>query len=155
MAKAKSHIPDGFQSVVPYFHVNGAADFLGFIATAFGARETHRSLTPDGKIMHASARIGDAMIEVADASAEWPAMPCAIHLYLPDTDAAYARAMGAGATSLYAPADMFYGERSAGITDPFGNKWYIATHTEDLSEAEMDVRAQENMRKLAQQSQQQ
>lgn len=105
--------------------------------------------------MHASARIGDSMIEVSDATQQWRAMASAIHLYVPDTDAAYARALGAGATTLYEPADMFYGERSAGVTDPFGNKWYIATHVEDIPPAEMESRQKEFARKQSQQGQQQ
>ncbi|MCC6155710.1 MAG: VOC family protein [Candidatus Hydrogenedentes bacterium] len=155
MAKAKSHIPDGFQAVVPYFHVDGAAKFLDFVKAAFDAEETFRGLTPDGKIMHSSAKIGGAVIEVSDATPQWGALPCAIHVYVPDTDATYRRALDAGATSLYEPADMFYGERSAGVTDPFGNKWYIATHTEDLPEEEIEKRQQEFVKKQAQQSQQQ
>ncbi|MDZ4859115.1 MAG: VOC family protein [Candidatus Hydrogenedentes bacterium] len=154
MPKSKSHVPDGFQAVVPYFHLDGAARFLEFLTKAFGAEETFRSLTPDGKIMHATARIGNAVLEVSDATAQWHAMPCAIHLYLPDTDAAYKNALSAGATSLYEPTDMFYGERSGGITDPFGNKWYIATHVEDIPEEEMEERAQAYAKKQSQQQQQ-
>lgn len=155
MAKAKSHIPEEFQAVVPYFHVNGAARFLEFVKAAFDAEELFRGLTPEGKIMHASAKIGGAVIEVSDATPQWGALPCAIHVYMPDTDSTYRRALDAGAASLYEPADMFYGERSAGVTDPFGNKWYIATHTEDLPEEEFEKRQQEFMKKRAQQSQQQ
>lgn len=155
MSKANSYIPSGFQAVVPYFHVDGAARFLDFVKAAFDAEETYRGLTPDEKIMHASAKIGGAVIEVSDTTQQWGAMACAIHLYVPDTDATYRRALDAGATSLYEPADMFYGERSAGVTDPFGNKWYIATHMEDLSDTEMEQRQKEHMNKQAQQSQQQ
>ncbi len=155
MSKAKSYMPPGFQAVVPYFHVRGAARFLDFVKAAFDAEETYRGLTPDGKIMHASAKIGGAVIEASDTTQQWGAMACAIHLYVPDTDATYRRALDAGATSLYEPADMFYGERSAGVTDPFGNKWYIATHMEDLSDTEMEQRQKEHMNKQAQQSQQQ
>jgi PhnB protein len=154
LAKPKSHVPEGFQSIVPYIHVDGAAAFLEFITKAFGAKETFRSNTPEGKIMHAAARIGDAMIEVSDATDQWQAMPCAIHLYLPDPDGAYRSALAAGATSLYEPADMFYGERSAGVADPFGNKWYIATHVEDISAEEMEARQRAHMQKQAQQMQQ-
>ncbi len=155
MAKAKAHIPPGFQAVVPYFHVDGAAKFLNFVKAAFDAEETYRGLTPEGKIMHASAKIGGAVIEVSDTTEQWGAMTGAIHLYVPDTDATYKRALDAGATAIFEPADMFYGERSAGVTDPFGNKWYIATHMEDMPEEEIEQRQKEFMKKQAQQSQQQ
>ncbi len=155
MAKAQSHMPPGFQAVVPYFHVDGATKFMDFVKAAFDAEETFRGLTPDGKIMHASAKIGGAVIEMSDATPQWGAMACAIHLYVPDTDATYHRALDAGASSLYEPADMFYGERSAGVTDPFGNKWYIATHKEDLSEEEIEQRQRQLLKQQAQQSQQQ
>lgn len=143
MAAAKSHLPDGFHTVTPYFHVEGAKRLLDFIVAAFDAEITYTSHTPDGMIMHASARIGDSMIELADAHEKWPAMPCGIHLYVPDTDAAYRKALQAGATSLYEPADMFYGERSGGVRDPLGNHWYIATHIEDVSPEELARRAQQ------------
>lgn len=155
MAKAKSHIPPGFHSIAPYFHVSDAAAFLDFVKSVFGAEERFRSTTPDGKIMHASARIGDSMIEVSDANAQWPTMPCAVHVYVHDTDAVYRKALAAGATSLYGPADMFYGERSGGVRDPFGNNWYIATHVEDVPADELARRERAFRDKQAQQTQQQ
>ena len=121
------HIRPGFHAVTPYLIVAGAAGLLDFAAAVFGAAEVGRDLLPDGTIMHAELRIGDAVVELAEAGEAWPAQPGALHVYVPDTDTTYRRALTAGATSLYAPAEMAYGERSAGVQDPAGNHWYIAT----------------------------
>ena len=81
------------------------------------------------------------MIELSEGRTEYPAMPLSIHLYVPDVDATFGRAVKAGAISKAAPADQFYGERSADIEDPCGNRWFIATHREDLSPEELMLRA--------------
>ena len=83
---------------------------------------------PDGTIMHAEVRIGDSPVELADANTQYPPRPTAIHLYVSDADAVYRRAIQAGATSTHEPVDQPYGDREAGVKDPFGNYWYIATH---------------------------
>jgi PhnB protein len=132
-----SYRPEGFHSVTPYLIVNGAARLLEFVQQAFGADNVYRFDRPDGTIMHASFRIGDSMIECADARPEFPAMPTGLHLYVEDADAVYAKAIAAGATSLREPDDKPYGDREGDITDPCGNQWYIATHKEQVSEEEM------------------
>ena len=95
---------------------------------------------PDGSVGHAALRIGDSVIELADAGPEWPAMPCALQVYVPDADAAYQRALKAGASSLIEPADQFYGDRTASVRDSCGNNWYIATQKEIVSKEEVDKR---------------
>ena len=90
--------------------------------------------------MHAEVKIGDSRIMLAEACGAWTPMPTMIHLYVPDTDATYRSALEAGATSLQEPADQFYGDRSGGVKDAFGNHWWIATHKEDLSAEEMQRR---------------
>lgn len=117
----------GFRSLTPYLQVRGAAALLDFISTAFGGQTQLRELRADGSIAHAEIRIGDSMLELADATAAFPPMPTALHLYVQDVDAAYAGALRAGATSIQGPEDQHYGERSASLRDPFGNHWYIAT----------------------------
>ena len=120
---------EGFHSITPYIIVRGAADFIEFLKQAFGAEETFRAPAPDGsRIMHAEVRIGNSMIELSDGNEQYPPRPAAIHLYLPETDSAYERALAAGATSLHPVEEMPYGERSGSVRDPFGNFWYIATH---------------------------
>ena len=120
---------EGFHSVTPYIIVRGAAEFIEFAKEAFGAEEKLRVPTSDGKrIMHAEIRIGDSMMELSDGNEQYPPRPASIHLYLPDTDSAYERALAAGGTSLHQVDEMPYGERSGSVKDPFGNQWYIATH---------------------------
>ena len=115
------HIRTGFHTVTPYLIVAGAARLIEFAVGAFGAEEIRRDLRPDGTIMNAEIRIGDSIVELAEAGEAWPARPGALHVYVRDTDDTYRRALDAGATVLSAPEDMDYGERSAGVTDPVGN----------------------------------
>ena len=96
---------------------------------------------PGGAIMHAEMRIGDTMVMLSDATPENPPMPIMIHLYVEDADRVYKRALAAGASSLREPADQFYGDRSAGVKDAFGNQWWLATHIEDVSPQELQKRA--------------
>ena len=119
---------EGFHSITPYMIVRPAAEFIDFAARAFGAEEQLRVPAPDGGIMHAEVKINDSIVELSDGNEQYPPRPASIHLYVPDTDATYERALAAGATSLDEPADQPYGERSASIVDPFRNHWYIATY---------------------------
>jgi uncharacterized glyoxalase superfamily protein PhnB len=133
-------IPEGYGTVTPYLIVPDAAAQIDFMRKAFGAVETGRFATPDGRIMHASVRVGDSPVMLGEATDEWKPMPCVLHLYVEDTDAAYATAIAAGARSLREPADQFYGDRAAGVVDDAGNQWWIATHVEDVSREEMERR---------------
>ena len=120
-----AHIREGFHTVTPYLTVEQPAELLEFIKQSFFATEIFRTTGSAGG-MHAEARIGDSMLMIG-GGVGFGKHPSAIHLYVPDIDQAYARALKAGATSLMSPADQPYGERSAGIEDPTGNRWYIAT----------------------------
>lgn len=117
----------GFGSVTPYLMVHDAPGLIDFLARVFDAEELRRDLYPDGRIMNCELRIGSSIIELSEANETWPPTPAALHVYVPDTDAAYTKALAAGAVSLYAPADMPYGERSAGVRDAAGNQWFLAT----------------------------
>jgi len=123
---------EGFHTVTPYLTVEQPAELLEFIKQSFFATETHRSTGSAGG-MHAEAKIGDSMLMIG-GGVGLGKHPSAIHLYVPDIDEAYARALKAGATSLMEPADQPYGERSAGVADPTGNRWYIATPFVPLKE---------------------
>jgi uncharacterized glyoxalase superfamily protein PhnB len=136
-------IPEGYRSVTPYLVVEGAAGVLEFVKAAFGARERLRMAGPGGSIGHAEVTIGDSVVMVADAGPEWPPMPASIHLYVDDCDGTYERAMAAGATTIRPPRDEFYGDRMAGVRDPAGDQWWIATHVEDVPPEEMVRRAEE------------
>jgi PhnB protein len=116
----------GFNNIAPYILVNGAARFFDFLKGAFGATERLRVPRPDGLIMHAEAGIGDSVIELADANEQHSPRPATIHLYVDDADATHARAMQAGAASVYAVSDQHWGDRQGCVKDPFGNVWYIA-----------------------------
>jgi PhnB protein len=130
--------PAGYQSVIPYLHVNGAAKTIAFLKEVFGAAEIAIYPRQDGTIGHAALRIGDSVVELADGGEEWPAMPCALQIYVPDTDAVYHRALKAGASSLQEPATQFYGDRVASVRDSCGNNWYIATQIEVISREEVE-----------------
>ena len=134
-------IPEGYHSVTPYLIVEGAAKLIDFAKAAFGAEERSRMAGPGGAIMHAEISIGDSVVMLSDAMAEFPPTKAMIHLYVPEVDAAYRSALAAGATSEREPADQFYGDRSASVRDAFGNRWYVATHVEDVSPEEMEKRA--------------
>ena len=139
-------IPDGYHAVTPYLVVQGAAKLIDFLKQAFGAQEIERLTRPDGAIGHAEVRIGDSVVMMGEACGEWTPMLGALYLYVNDADATYKRALQAGATSTMEPTDQFYGDRSAGVKDPAGNQWWIATHKEDLSREELMKRAQAAMR---------
>ena len=140
MTSKAPYQPEGYQSVIPYLHVNGAAKLIAFMKEVFDAQEIALYPRPDGTVGHAALRIGDSVVELADGGQDWPAMPCALQVYVPDTDAAYHRALKAGATSLLEPATQFYGDRGASVRDSCGNNWYIATQIEVVSREEVDKR---------------
>ena len=139
-------IPDGYHSVTPYLTVQGATKLIDFLKQAFEAQEIERITRPDGAIGHAEVKIGDSIVMMGEAGGEWTPMPGAMYLYVNDVDATYKHALQAGAVSTMEPMDQFYGDRSAGVKDPSGNQWWIATHKEDLSPEELAKRAQEAMK---------
>jgi PhnB protein len=135
-------IPEGYRTVTPYLVISGVAELIDFLKQAFDAKEIHRMARPDGKIMHAEVKIGDSVIMMGEASGASAPMPAMIHLYVEDADATYRRALEAGATSVRELADQFYGDRTGGVKDRFGNQWWIATHIEDVPPDEMAKRAE-------------
>ena len=143
---AVRYIPDGYHSVTPYMLVGDVDQLVDFLTAAFGAEEKERVPNQDGKTGHAEVLIGDSYVMMGRAQDEFPPLPCMLYIYVPDTDATYAQALTAGAKSMQAPQDMFYGDRNAIVADPTGNTWCIATHQETLSPEELAERARENMR---------
>jgi PhnB protein len=133
-------IPEGYRTVTPYLIVDGAAELLDFVKSAFGAEERFRMPAPNGTIGHAEVKIGDSIVMLADGGEEWPVMPTFVYLYVEDCDATYEQALAAGATSVREPEDQFYGDRNATVRDSVGNLWGIATHVEDVSEEEVAKR---------------
>ena len=143
MATQVKPIPEGYHTLTPYLVVDGAEKIIRFMKDAFGAQPVFEPMMrPDGKVMHAEYRIGDSVVMISDSSERAQATSAMLHLYVPNVDAAYQKALKAGATSLMEPADMFYGDRSGGVKDPSGNSWFVATHKEDISPQEMQKRAE-------------
>ena len=140
---ATQPVPEGYHTVTPYLVVKDVQAVLTFAATAFDAETTLTMPEPDGRITHAEMRIGDSMVMVGEPRDPAELMPAMLNLYLGDVDAAYERALDAGATSLKEPVDEFYGDRTGGVQDAVGNKWYLATRVEDLTSEEMRRRGAE------------
>ena len=144
-------IPDGFHTLTPHLVVKGASKAIDFYKKAFGAQEIKRMPGPDGKsIIHADLKIGDSRLllvdEFPDMNARGPqtvgGTPVSIHMYVEDADAAFEKAVAAGAEVRMPLADQFWGDRYGVVTDPFGHVWSIATHKEDLTPEEIGRRAQ-------------
>jgi len=135
-------IPDGYHTVTPYLIVEGAQKLIDFLKQGFGAKETFSMPGPDGKIGHAEVKIGNSMVMLADANPRWKPTKTMLYLYVEDVDAEYKKAVAAGGKSVMEPTNQFYGDRSAGVEDAFGNHWGIATHVEDVPMDELERRAQ-------------
>jgi PhnB protein len=147
MAKAASPIPKGFHTITPQLNVKGAAAYSDFLQKAFGAVETSRSPGPGGKLMHVEVRIGDSILMFADHFPEFGApatvegnYPFSFHVYVPDVDALWQKAIAAGCKETMPLSDAFWGDRYGQVKDPFGFSWALATRKEDLTPAEMEER---------------
>ena len=142
-------IPEGYTAPTPYLIVNGAAAAIDFYKMAFGAKEVMRMPGPDGKIGHADLLVGGGHVMLADESPEmghrgprsFGGSPVSLVLYVEDVDGVVKQAVGAGATLTRPVKNEFYGDRTGGLTDPFGHIWYVMTHVEDVSNEEMEKRA--------------
>lgn len=144
-------IPDGYPRVTPYLIVDGAAAAIDFYNSVLGATERMRMGGPDGKVGHAELEIGNSVIMLADEHPEMDARgpktvggtPVSLHVYVEDADSVFERAIESGAKALRPVEDRFYGDRSGGFEDPFGHRWDVATHVEDIPPDEMSKRAAE------------
>jgi PhnB protein len=160
MAKAKKAVPDGYQTITPSLTLDNAAQAIDWYKRALGAQELGRAIGPDGKIMHAELQVGSSRFMLNDAMMGFKGplamggSPASFYVYVEDCDTAFERAVQAGATVLPGMgglADQFWGDRSGSFTDPFGYRWTIATHKEDLTHEEMEQRQAEFMKKFAHQ----
>jgi PhnB protein len=142
-------IPEGYHAITPYLIVKRGAEAIEFYKRAFAAVEHERMEGPGGKIRHAEITIGDSRVMLADEHPEIGALgpetvggsPVSLLLYVEDVDGVVDRAIAAGAALTRAVADQFYGDRVGGVSDPFGHRWFIATHKEDLTRDELHRRA--------------
>jgi PhnB protein len=150
MAKVNP-IPDGYPRVTPYLCIDGASAAIDFYSKVFGATERVRMPGPDGRIGHAELQFGDSLIMLAD---EYPEMgirgpkavggtPVTISVYVEDVDGVFDRAVELGAKALRQVEDQFYGDRSGQFEDPYGHRWSVASHIEDVPPDEMAKRAAE------------
>ena len=143
-------IPKGFSALTPYISVKNAKEAIAFYYKAFGAREVGRISMPDGSIAHAELEIGGSKMMIAEENVQWGNLspqtlggsPVSLCLYVEDVDTVFARAIeeGAKVTGEMEVTDQFYGDRTGSLTDPFGHKWSIMTHIEDVSFEEMQIR---------------
>jgi PhnB protein len=154
--KKVSPIPKGYPVLSPHLSVKGAVQALDFYKKAFGAKERMRVPGPNGTLGHAEIDVNGAVIMFAD---EYPGggtgSPSSLNgtsvslmLYVKDVDAAFTRAIAAGATQIFPPDDKFYGDRCGVLKDPFGHVWCLSTHVEDVSPKEMAKRAETEMAKM-------
>ena len=138
-------IPEAYGSVTPYLVVEGAEELMGFLQKAFGAsiRGGDVMRGPDGRIGHAEVEIGDSVVMLADVPPDGETLRAMLVIYVEDCDAIYKKALAAGGESQREPEDQFYGDRTAGVRDKWGNQYYISTHIEDVSAEEMERRVKE------------
>ncbi|NHZ92924.1 VOC family protein [Massilia sp. CCM 8733] len=146
---AVERIPSDMHTVTPHLVCADAVSAIDFYIKAFGATDTGKLLAPNGKLIHGMIRIGDSAIMLGEETPEWGAIgpltlkgtPVTLHLYVQDADAAFQRAVDAGATAVMPPADMFWGDRYCMVKDPYGHSWSIAHHVRDMSTEEMQAAA--------------
>jgi PhnB protein len=146
-------IPDSYPRVTPHLSVNGGADAIDFYTSVFGATERMRMATPDGSIAHAEIEIGGALIMLGDevpgttdpSPKTLGGTPVALFTYVAEVDDVFRRAIEAGAKEVSPPEDHFYGDRVGTFDDPFGHRWNVATHIEDVAPEEMERRVAEAM----------
>jgi PhnB protein len=142
-------IPDGYHSIQPYLIFKNCSDAIAFYTRAFGAKEKFRMPNAEGRIQHAEIQIGDSVLMMADETPKMDAFsvdhfggsPISLLIYTENCDSMYGQALRAGAQNLREPADQPYGDRMSGVKDPFGYKWYIATHIKDVSVEEIAASA--------------
>src|SRR5690606_38726629 len=120
--------PQGYSTVSPYLVVDGAARTIDFLVRALDAEEIRRFSDDGGRVIHAEVRVGDSVVMLGDAADGWPPAPCHVHVYVPDVDATYRKALDAGAVSVQEPVRKGDEDRRGGVKDAGGTTWWIATH---------------------------
>jgi PhnB protein len=150
MPNTVNPIPTGFHSLTVHLNVDGAAAYMDFLQKAFGAVEINRSPGPGGKLMHVLAKVGDSMMMFADDFSQEFHMPpfvkgnlpVVLNLYVQDADATFAQAVAAGCEVKMPLADQFWGDRTGCLEDPFGHRWWLAQHIEDLTPEDLQKRSE-------------
>ena len=156
MAKAARPVPQGFHTITPQLTLDDAAATIDWYKKALGAEEIYRSVSPDGKIMHAEIRIGNSLFMVNDVMMGFKGpkgfggSPASLWMYVDDSDAVFNRAVAAGATVQVPIDNQFWGDRGGAIADPAGYTWWIASRKEDLTPEEINQRAADFFKQMAQ-----
>jgi len=138
--KKVNPIPAGYHTVNPYMMTRNVTELVTFLEKAFNGEVQAKTVAPNGFIMNVEMKIGTSMLMLAEARGDFDPMPMSFYMYVDDVDTTYQQALDAGAELMYAPADQFYGNRDCGVKGPKGNIWFIASHIEALSEAEITER---------------
>jgi PhnB protein len=133
--------PTEYRTVTPYLKLPNSARLVEFLKSAFGATEKGRILKPDGTLLHAELFVGDTLLMIHELPPEGVPKPCTLYLRVTNTDTTFEQAVAAGATPIFPPTDMYYGERVACVTDVSQNDWWIAAPVENLSLSEIQARA--------------
>lgn len=149
--------PDGYHTITPYLTVTGANEAIDFYKKAFGAQELYRMPGPNGKIMHAELKIGESMLMISEEMKEMgctspttlKGSPVSIFMYVENVDKAFEQAIKAGAKAEKQPENMFWGDKYGSFVDPYGHRWALATHVEDVSPEEMKKRHEEFNKQMA------
>ena len=140
-------IPESYPRVSPYLIVKNVEDTMDFIQYVFDGKVREKMKMPDGSVNHGEMNIGDSVIMIGKASADYPQQNAMLYIYVEDTDAAYKRALEKGADSVMEPANQFYGDRNGGVKDNNGISWWMATHVEDVTPEELQTRNQQRYEK--------
>ena len=138
------HIPEGYSTLTAYYRIKNVQQYLHFLELAFEAETLESYPGKDGSIMHAEVRIGDSRLMMGEACDERGPTHCMQYMYVPDVDAAFEHVLKAGAESIQDPADQFYGHRTCGLRDPFGNEWWLANKQETMDPEEIARRSKES-----------
>jgi PhnB protein len=151
-------IPEGFHSITPHLICRDGKKAIEFYQKAFGAQVVRAHYMPDGKLMHGEIKIGDSIVMLGDEFPDWNVLSpqslgnasTVIHLYTQDVDSVFQKAVDAGCTPTMPVGDQFWGDRYGQVVDPFGHRWSIATHKEDVPEQEMEKRGRAAMEQMTQ-----
>ena len=143
MTARQSTAPDGYTSVAPWVVTDDTGAFLDFVTEVFDGEEVGRVVTEDGSIGHGETRVGDTVVLAFDRRPEWPVMPSLLRVFVPDADAAFVKAVAAGAHVVTDLSDSAFGQRGGRVKDPFGNVWWVVSHVEDVPDDVVWQRLQE------------
>lgn len=140
-------IPEGYHTITPFLIADNAGELIKFIERAFEGKVKFTMKSDEGVIVHSEMFVGNSIIMISDSTEEFKPVKSLFHLYVENADSVFKKAIEAGAESIREPENQFYGDRSGGVKDKWGNQWWISTHIEDVSDEEMKRREEEFRKK--------